>query len=115
YRARVARVSRRPIAQAAIPTELMGSFPFVPPEARDDIESAALWYEQQREGVGAQFLAELDVLLDRIREHPLQFPFVEEPVRRGLLHRFPYAVYFVEEPDRTAVLAILHQHRSPGT
>jgi plasmid stabilization system protein ParE len=91
----------------------MGVDPHLPREAQDDIEAAALWYEQQREGLGARFVAELDSVLDRIGRSPLQFPIIEAPVRRGLLRRFPYAVYFVAEDGPPTVLAVLHQHRHP--
>jgi hypothetical protein len=30
----------------------MGAFPYVPAEVQDDIEAAALWYEQERSGLG---------------------------------------------------------------
>ena len=84
------------------------------PEAQDDIEAAALWYEVQRTGLGERFVSEVDVLIDRIRSHPLQFPPIEPPVRRALLHRFPYALYFVSEDEGGGVvLAVLHQHRNP--
>jgi plasmid stabilization system protein ParE len=87
----------------------------VRPEAQDDIEAAALWYEAQKDGLGARFVAQVDALIDRIRLHPLQFPVIEPPVRRGLLDRFPYAVYFVAGDEGGAVLAVLHQHRDPDT
>jgi plasmid stabilization system protein ParE len=93
----------------------MGVQPQVPREAQDDIEAAALWYEQQREGLGTRFVVELDTVLDRVGTYPLQFPIVEGPVRRALLRRFPYAVYFVTEDEGgcPAILAVLHQHRDP--
>ncbi len=93
----------------------MGVNPHVPGEAQDDIEAAAFWYEQQREGLGTRFIAEIDSILDRIGRSPLEFPPVEPPVRRALLRRCPSAVYFVaEDPGaRPAVLAVLHQHRDP--
>jgi len=92
----------------------MGAEFEVRPEAQDDIEAAALWYESQRAGLGERFVSEVDALIERIRSHPLQFPLVEPPVRRGLLHRFPYAIYFVSaEEGGGAVLAVLHQHSDP--
>lgn len=88
----------------------------VQPEAQDDIEAAALWYESHRVGLGVRFISEVDAVIERIARHPLQFPLIEPPVRRGLLHRFPYAIYFVAEADGgAAVLAVLHQHRNPDT
>lgn len=82
------------------------------PEARLDIEEAAFWYEDQRVGLGDRLTAELGDLLIRIEKSPLQFPLVDHGVRRGLLHRFPYAVYFVLE-EAVIVLAVLHQRRNP--
>jgi len=42
------------------------------------------------------------------------FPIIEEDVRRALLHKFPYSIYFANEPDAIAIIAVLHQHRQPG-
>jgi plasmid stabilization system protein ParE len=83
------------------------------PEAQRDIEEAAFWYEGQRPGLGNQFIFQVDSLLQRIEERPLQFPDVGRGVRRGLLHRFPFAVYFVLSTARCTLIAVLHQHRHP--
>ncbi|MDR4470747.1 MAG: hypothetical protein MRJ68_21020, partial [Nitrospira sp.] len=69
--------------------------------------------EDQRAGLGMQFLSELDEVFQRIESSPKQFPQLESEVHRALLHRFPYGVYFVEEPDEVVVLAVLHLHREP--
>ncbi|MBX3319798.1 MAG: type II toxin-antitoxin system RelE/ParE family toxin [Nitrospira sp.] len=78
-----------------------------------DIQAAALWYEDQRPGLGRRFLGELDEVFHRIESNPKQFPQLEHEVRRALLHRFPYGVYFIEGPDDVAILAVLHLHREP--
>ena len=85
------------------------------PEAQRDIWEAAHWYEAQGPGLGARFTNTLDKLMKRITAFPLQFPAVEEEVRRALLHRFPYAVYFVIADDGIVVIAVLHQRRHPDT
>jgi plasmid stabilization system protein ParE len=86
----------------------------VRPPAAADVREAAFWYEAKREGLGAEFVLELDALYDRIAQHPLQFPDTGEGTRRALLRRFPYAVYFVVDYT-PVVLAVLHQHRKPRT
>jgi plasmid stabilization system protein ParE len=86
----------------------------VRPEAHADIEEAALWYEDQRPGLGELFTSELFELIDRIAESPLQFPVVGLSVRRGLLQRFPYAVFFLLVEGSAVVLAVLHQRRDPA-
>lgn len=83
----------------------------VRPSAEADVRDAAFWYESKREGLGAEFALELDALYERIAENPRQFPEISEGVRRALLRRFPYAVYFVIGDDAPVIVAVLHQHR----
>jgi hypothetical protein len=68
--------------------------------AEADIESAAQWYDGELAGLGARFVSELDRTFTLIRERPFQFPAIISPVRRALLHTFPYAVYFLVSDER---------------
>jgi len=86
----------------------------VHPAARTDIAEAAQWYETQRSTLGVGFLDELDRLLARIADNPLQSPVVQTGVRRGLLRRFPFAVYFLAQKGHVEVIAVLHLRRKPG-
>jgi plasmid stabilization system protein ParE len=85
----------------------------VRPNAQLDIDEALSWYHQRDPNVAQRFIAELDVVFDRIRENPAQFPPVVEPVHRALLRKFPYSVYFTVGGDFAAVVAVLHQRRKP--
>jgi plasmid stabilization system protein ParE len=85
----------------------------VRPLAEADVREAAFWYESKREGLGAEFILELDALYERIAQNPRQFPAIEEETHRALLRRFPYAVYFVIGADTPVIIAVLHQHRKP--
>ena len=87
----------------------------VRPLAEADVREAAFWYENKREGLGAEFALELDALYERITQNPRQFPAIDEGTRRALLRRFPYAVYFVIGDDVPVIIAVLHQHRRPIT
>ena len=85
----------------------------VRPLAEADLEDAAQWYEEERAGLAARFLSEVDRTFARIRASPLQFPTVAGNVRRALLHTFPYAVYFHLSEETVLVLAVLHLRRHP--
>ncbi len=87
----------------------------VRPEAELDALEAATWYEGERVGLGAQFLGELRATFLRIDEGPLRFPAVFREVRRAILHRFPFGVFFVVDAERAVVLAITHLRRHPNT
>ena len=89
------------------------------PEARAELRTAALWYDQQRDGLGEEFVSEVAALLDRIAVRPLLFPLwpgvsrTPEPVHRALTDRFPYAAAFELHADHILVLAVVHCKRRP--
>lgn len=74
---------------------------FLRSSAQVDVREAVIWYEEQQHGLGERFLQVLDILFERIAQSPQQFPKVELEVRWGFLHRFPYAVYFINPRPRT--------------
>ena len=82
------------------------------PEAEADLAAAAAWYA--RIGHERRFEQRIENTLAGIVDGPLRFPVVYEDVRRALVRRYPYAIFYVVEPDRIAVLAILHQRRDPA-
>jgi hypothetical protein len=81
-------------------------------EARNDVVDAALWYERQKAGLSEEFFRDLQEILSAIEERPTSFPIVRKDIRRALLRRFPYAVYFRMEPNVILVRAIVHTSRS---
>src|SRR5688572_2859264 len=64
------------------------------PAAAADIEDAFLWYEQQRPGLGSEFLSTVDDALQVIQRAPQRHPVIHRNTRRALLPRFPYDVYY---------------------
>ena len=83
------------------------------PEAQADLGEAFLWYETQRLGLGSEFLAEVALVLERIERMPESFAIIRGQTRRALLHRFPYAVFYVFDPDVVGVTAVMHGRRDP--
>jgi plasmid stabilization system protein ParE len=85
----------------------------VQPRAQADIDEAVAWYYERDPVLAQRLLVELDVVFGRIRQNPSQFPVVADPVRRALLRKFPYSVYFVAVGDLAAAVAVVHQKRRP--
>lgn len=81
--------------------------------AVEDVNLAAAWYEEQRAGLGVEFVLEIDAVMQRIGETPKAFPVVYAEFRRALPKRFPYAVYFRFDGTSSRVFAVLDQRRSP--
>jgi len=56
--------------------------------ARGDFEDAALWYEERRLGLGAQFRAEVDAAVLLAAAQPLRFPRKHKDIRCVRVRRF---------------------------
>ena len=85
----------------------------VRPAAAADIDEAFLWYEGQRPGLGREFLAAAQRLIDAVAQHPFRYPVIRRNTRRALLRRFPYALYFRVYGAVVVVVACMHGRRSP--
>jgi len=83
------------------------------PEAAADVEEACAWYERQRAGLGAEFMAALQTAEDAVRATPLAFPVYRRDTRRYLLRRFPYRLFYRLLGERVVIIACYHVRRSP--
>jgi plasmid stabilization system protein ParE len=64
-------------------------------------------------GLGHEFLAAAQTLIDAVAQHPLGYPVVRRNTRRALLRRFPYAIYFRIYDEVIVVVACMHGRRNP--
>jgi plasmid stabilization system protein ParE len=83
------------------------------PEAEADLAEAYQWYEEKRPGLGERWLLSVEAALSAIQRFPESFPVVHQHVRRALLRRFPYGVFYVVEGSAVVVLAVFHCRRDP--
>jgi len=72
------------------------------------------WYELQSPGLGEEFIAAMELQLKRLEQAPLLYAEVIPNVRRALLPRFPYGLFYAVRGDLVHVLAVLHDARNPG-
>jgi len=86
----------------------------VRPEAAREIQEAFDWYEERSEGLGLEFLRAADVCLSSVRRNPESYPIIHGQVRRALLRRFPYALFYLVQEDAVVVVACFHIKRSPA-
>ena len=82
-------------------------------EGEADLAAAKLWYEEQHDGLGARFLAEVDATFRRIEANPMAFGYVRGKLRRALVQRFPFGVFYVLTEQNIVVVAVLHAARDP--
>ena len=78
-----------------------------------DLAGGFGYYEGQSEGLGEKFLAAVDSAFNALERYPEMFSRVHGEVRRAVVSKFPYAVFFCVEPKRVVVLTVLHTARDP--
>jgi toxin ParE1/3/4 len=83
------------------------------PDAEREVLESAAFYNQRVPGLGADFLDEIDVAVEKIVRDPDRFPVVEHDVRRCRATRFPYSIYFRRVPDGIRILVVIHHNRRP--
>ncbi len=86
---------------------------YLRPDAREDLRDAATWYEARLEGLGGVFIDEFLECISRIEENPASYQRVDGEIRRAVLRRFPYTMFYVVELTHIEVLSILRSRRAP--
>ncbi|HEY8121964.1 MAG TPA: type II toxin-antitoxin system RelE/ParE family toxin [Myxococcota bacterium] len=83
------------------------------PEAAADVREARAWYASLNPRLARDFMLELDFCVSMLERSPELAQRVDAQLRRALLRRFPYGVFYVVEVNEVVVLACLHGRRSP--
>jgi plasmid stabilization system protein ParE len=85
----------------------------VTPDAEQDLTQAYEWYESQRVGLGEEFLTRVDACIQSIVRNPEMHRLVFENYRRGLVRRFPCAVFYEYADGSVTVYCVFHTSRDP--
>ena len=83
------------------------------PDAETDIEEVADWYEGQSKGLGVEFLDEVLSTCDLMSKNPKMFPIVRHEIRRAIIKRFPFGIYYKTEASFVSIIAVMHASRNP--
>ena len=81
--------------------------------AQQEVDEAVLWFDDQVEGKGVEFLDELDRAVRLVTAYPLAAAEIEPEIRRRLFARFPYSLIYGIDKETIVVIAVAHFHREP--
>jgi plasmid stabilization system protein ParE len=82
-------------------------------EARNELDDAYSCYESQQLELGDDFLEQVEETLTRICQMPEAYPAVYRDVRRSIVRRFPYTIYYRIVSSRVIITAVFHGRRDP--
>ena len=84
------------------------------PEAEEEYADSARYYAKIGADMGGRFYDEIERLISDVRRHPERFRFFDPPVQRHFSDVFPYAVIYVNRPERVLLRKRHPRHHYPG-
>jgi plasmid stabilization system protein ParE len=78
-----------------------------------EIEDAKEYYNLQKPTLGDTFRNDVKKSIESIREFPNLYPNITNDLKRTLLHRFPYSIFYAVTNNTILILSVAHQHRKP--
>jgi toxin ParE1/3/4 len=84
------------------------------PAIHGELETIRDYYNEKVPGLGTEFLEEVNELLLRIAHNPKRWMRVSPLLRRALMKRFPYVIYFRELEGKLRITVVKHQRRHPS-
>jgi plasmid stabilization system protein ParE len=84
------------------------------PAARVDFDEASDYYLSKSSELRDGFVSIIGHSLDLITQRPHSFPIVfGSTVRKAVVTRFPYTIYFTAKDNLIVIHAIFHTSRNP--
>lgn len=82
--------------------------------ARDDADAGFKWYECKKDGLGFDFLQEIENFVLKLKNNPYAYSYLSEPLRQCKIDRFPYVIVFEIKEDKVVVYRVFNTHQDPA-
>lgn len=83
------------------------------PEALEEYLGAVAYYAKIRPRLAESFVNAIESGIEEILTYPSAWQIVEDNVRRYLIKRFPFGIYYCIETDHIMIYAVMHMSRKP--
>ncbi|MEA3354678.1 MAG: type II toxin-antitoxin system RelE/ParE family toxin [Campylobacterota bacterium] len=81
--------------------------------AKEEIYDGTEYYNLQQSGLGDSFKSDVKQTIINIHQHPKLYPDITTNIKRCVLHRFPFSIFYTIRTDTILILTVAHQHRKP--
>jgi len=82
--------------------------------ALKELTQATIFYEQRQNGLGTEFLDEVDATLNRILQFPTAWHQLSPRTRRCRTHRFPFGLIYQIRTDEILITSVMDLRRDPA-
>jgi len=83
-------------------------------EASEDFRNAIRWYREHSPKAATEFRRAVSDVFQHIVQAPQRWPEYLYGTRRFVLHRFPFSIVYLDDPDVLSIVAVAHSKRKPG-
>jgi len=84
------------------------------PEAEIEYTKAAQYYARISPELGGRFFDEIERLIRDVCDQPDRFRVFDSPAHRHFSDVFPFAVIYLDQPERVWIVAVMHFKQKPG-
>ena len=80
-----------------------------------ELEDGKEYYNLKQDKLGENFKQTVQECIDRILYNPELYPKLQDEIRRCIIHKFPYNIYYTHDKTKKTIviLSIAHQRRKP--
>ncbi len=83
--------------------------------AQDDVRESYAWFAERSELLALRWVEAVETTVARVSEEPQLFQVVEDDIRRAIVRKFPFGVFFYDAGDYLRVIAVVDLRRDPAT
>ena len=81
--------------------------------AHVELEETILYYENEKEGLGELFRDSVLEAIDKLHTFPELYVQISPNIRRIVLLKFPYNIFYNYSEKRITIVSIAHQRKNP--
>jgi hypothetical protein len=84
-------------------------------KARKEFLTAVEWYEEQKDGLGGEFIKEIEQSLNLTRKNPNHYPLKINHFNEFVVKKYPYILIYkiTSSSSEIIITSIFHAKRNP--
>ena len=83
------------------------------PFAEIDIKETVSFYKEIGDGLEFDFIGEIDSSFIDILKNPKAFPLVKYDIRKYVMRKFSFSIYYIDRKEALFILSVFHDKRNP--
>lgn len=82
-------------------------------DAEVDLDKSYEYYKEENQKLADIFFNQIKLSLEKIKQNPHSFPIEYKDVRKFVVKKFPFVIYFQSHESIVKIIAIFHTSRNP--